>query len=92
VSLTSNVALQVVSQIDEHPLPALLEAGLSVGLNTDDPAYFSTTLNDELLLAATTFGLSRADLVALQAAAFRASSLAQDRAAGLLVDLSRVSA
>ncbi|MDH3225618.1 MAG: adenosine deaminase [Thermoleophilia bacterium] len=91
VSLTSNVALQVVSEIDEHPLPALLEAGLSVGLNTDDPAYFSTTLNDELLLAATSFGLSRADLVALQAAAFRASSLPQDRTAEFLADLSRVS-
>jgi adenosine deaminase len=90
ISLTSNVALGVVPEIREHPFPALLEAGVSVGLNTDDPAYFSTTLNDELLLAAETFALSRADLVALQQAAFRASSLPRERVAPLLDELGRV--
>jgi adenosine deaminase len=91
VSLTSNVALRVVDEIGEHPLPALLDAGLSIGLNTDDPAYFSTTLNDELLLAASAFGLSRTDLIALQEAAFRASSLPPDRQASFLAELASAS-
>jgi len=36
-----------------HPLKSLLAAGASVGLNSDDPAVFATSLTDELLLAAT---------------------------------------
>ena len=79
VSVTSNVALKVVPDVASHPLPRLIEAGLSVGVNTDDPAYFSTTLNDELLLVASTFGLGRAGLVELQRSAFRASSLPDER-------------
>jgi len=79
VSVSSNVALKVVPDVESHPLPRLLAAGLDVGLNTDDPAYFSTTLNDELELVANTFALTRKDLVDLQRAAFRASTLPEDR-------------
>ena len=90
ISLTSNIALRVFSEIGEHSLPALLAAGVDVGLNTDDPAYFSTTLNDELLLAAEAFVLGRADLIALQASAFRASSLPAERIRAHLDELATV--
>jgi adenine deaminase len=36
----SNVKLRVCNSLAEHPLPALLQAGLCVTLNSDDPAYF----------------------------------------------------
>jgi adenosine deaminase len=36
----SNVKLRVCASLAEHPLPALLDAGLCVTLNSDDPAYF----------------------------------------------------
>ena len=36
----SNVKLCVFATLAEHNLPALLEAGLCVTLNSDDPAYF----------------------------------------------------
>ncbi|HEY3503048.1 MAG TPA: adenosine deaminase [Actinocatenispora sp.] len=73
VAVTSNARLQLVDRIEEHPLTAMLAAGLVVTLNTDDPAYFRTTLTDELALAHRTYGLDRAALRALQTTALDAS-------------------
>lgn len=36
----SNVRLRVVDDIADHPLPAMLQRGLNVSVNSDDPAYF----------------------------------------------------
>lgn len=36
----SNVYLKVVDHLADHPLPGLIDAGLNVSLNSDDPAYF----------------------------------------------------
>jgi adenosine deaminase len=59
---TSNVCLGVAPSFAEHPLPRLLDAGLYVTLNSDDPPMFGTTLTDEYLKAADTFGLGAADV------------------------------
>lgn len=66
VSVTSNVLLGVFPSIESHPLPAMLDVGLNVSINTDDPAYFSTTLVDELVLVHESLGVPVADLVAAQ--------------------------
>ena len=66
VSVTSNVLLGVCPAVDAHPLPAMLAAGLNVSVNTDDPAYFSTTLNDEHLIVHDRLGVTLEDLVAAQ--------------------------
>jgi len=42
----SNVALKVVPSVDEHPLRELLEAGVRVTVNSDDPAYFGGYVDD----------------------------------------------
>jgi adenosine deaminase len=44
----SNVKLCVFPTMAQHNLPALLEAGLCVTLNSDDPAYFGGYLNQNL--------------------------------------------
>jgi adenine deaminase len=41
----SNVKLRVFASLAQHNLPALLDAGLCVTLNSDDPAYFGGYLN-----------------------------------------------
>ena len=41
----------------EHPLPALVAAGVPVTINSDDPPMFSTTLNHEYAVAADLLGL-----------------------------------
>jgi adenosine deaminase len=47
---TSNVALSVVRSIEEHPLPALLDAGVRCSLNADDPLLFGFGVLDEYRL------------------------------------------
>ena len=49
VSPTSNVCLGIVPTLAEHPLPQLLDEGLLVTINSDDPPMFDTTLTDEYL-------------------------------------------
>jgi aminodeoxyfutalosine deaminase len=43
----SNVRTGIVRSLSEHPLPALLDAGVGCTLNTDDPALFDTDLERE---------------------------------------------
>ena len=43
----SNLALGVVESAAAHPLPAMLDAGITVTLGSDDPPMFQTTLLDE---------------------------------------------
>jgi adenosine deaminase len=73
VAVTSNALLGVVPSVAEHPLPRMIEAGLNVSINTDDPAYFSTTLTDELLVAYGQLGLSIEQLVDAQRRAIDAA-------------------
>lgn len=60
VSPTSNVCLKVAPTLAEHPLPRLLDEGLFVTINSDDPPMFNTTLTDEYLAIAKTFGFDMA--------------------------------
>ena len=53
---TSNICLRVFPSIGQHSLPKLLEYGLKVTLNSDDPPMFNTTLTDEYLVASKQFG------------------------------------
>ena len=51
VSPTSNLRTRAVERIEDHPLPAMLDAGLAVTLNSDDPTMFGSDLTGEYLLA-----------------------------------------
>ena len=52
---TSNVQLRVVSSYTEHPLRKLLDAGVQVSLNADDPLFFGSGVLGEYELARQTF-------------------------------------
>ena len=45
----SNVKLCVYEAMAQHPLPALLDAGLCATINSDDPAYFGGYINQNFL-------------------------------------------
>jgi aminodeoxyfutalosine deaminase len=47
VSPISNVRTRAVPSLDEHPLPALVAAGVLCSVSTDDPAMFDTDLGRE---------------------------------------------
>jgi adenosine deaminase len=53
----SNVALGVTPSVSEHPLPAMIEAGLMVTINSDDPAYFGGYVGDNLRAVQRDLGL-----------------------------------
>lgn len=44
---SSNIKLGLFKNMAEHPLPKLLDAGLKISLNSDDPPFFCTTLSEE---------------------------------------------
>ena len=61
----SNVKLKVFDRIEDHNLKRLLEAGLRVTVNSDDPAYFGGYLLENYLAVARALGLTRAQLAGL---------------------------
>jgi len=72
---SSNVCLGVVPSLEEHPLPRLLDEGLFVTINSDDPPMFNTTLTDEYLRICETFNFDLAQVKALVLNGVRASLL-----------------
>jgi adenosine deaminase len=62
----SNQKLQVFPDLAEHNLPQMLDAGLMVTVNSDDPAYFGGYINENFaqLFAATGMGAAQAYLLA----------------------------
>ena len=70
ISITSNVITGSVDGFEAHPVRRLYDGGVPIILNTDDPAMFDTTLNDEYFLAAQRFGFTEAELRGLTEASF----------------------
>jgi len=71
----SNVRLRIVPTMADHPLKLLMDAGLVVTVNSDDPAYFGGYLTENYTAAAQALGLTRGDLADLAEASFAASFL-----------------
>lgn len=69
----SNVRLQCVPDLAEHPLPQILDAGVLATINSDDPAYFGGYVADNYAAAQRALGLTRDDLVRLATNSLRAS-------------------
>lgn len=79
----SNVRLRVVSDLSQHPLPAMLEDGLLVTVNSDDPAYFGGYIDDNY----TALGLPYQTLCQLAANSIQASFLDNARKSALLSEI-----
>ncbi len=69
----SNLKLKVVDSVADHPLKKLLEAGLCVTVNSDDPSYFGGYVNDNYLACERELGLDRDQLVSLARNSFEAA-------------------
>jgi len=74
---TSNVCLGVAASIAEHALPQLLDAGLYVTINSDDPPMFNTNLTNEYLSIANSFHFDAETIEKLVINAVRASLLTE---------------
>jgi adenosine deaminase len=71
----SNVKLRVFPTLEQHNLKRLLDRGLLVTVNSDDPAYFGGYVADNYEATAAALRLSRADVVTLARNSFIASFL-----------------
>lgn len=86
----SNVKLCVVPSLAAHPLAALLDAGLVVTLNSDDPAYFGGYLADNFVQTfAALPRLGRREAYRLARAGFEASFAEPAAKAGWIAELDR---
>ena len=70
---TSNIATRAVRTLEEHPLKEMVDAGVLVTINSDDPPMFGTDLNTEYGVAARLLGLDATGLAALAKNAVEAS-------------------
>jgi len=61
----SNLRLCGVTDMRQHPLKRMLDAGLKATVNSDDPSYFGGYLLDNFVAVAEALELGRADLVTL---------------------------
>ena len=77
ISLTvcplSNLKLKVVSDMRNHPLKKMLDAGLFVTINSDDPAYFGGYVNENFLAVAANLSLTKKEIYLLAKNSFEAS-------------------
>ncbi len=84
---TSNVRTRAVESLTEHPLAALVKAGVPITINSDDPPMFGTTLNGEYAVAADLLGLDRDGVADLARSAVRASFLTYEGKSALLGEI-----
>jgi adenosine deaminase len=69
----------VFDRIEDHNLPALLDAGLRVTINSDDPAYFGGYLNENFTAIQEAFALTQSQLLDLARNSFEAAYLDDTR-------------
>jgi adenosine deaminase len=75
VCVTSNVQSGVVVALQDHPIQQMLEAGLNVTIDTDDPSISQITLSDEYRIVCEQLGFTTAVLQDRILAAARAAFL-----------------
>lgn len=84
MSLTSNVQISAFPSYAEHPARSLLEAGVLIALNTDDPGISAVDIRHEYEVAAPAAGLSPAQIRQLQANALEMAFLLPEQKQQLL--------
>jgi len=74
----SNVKLCVFKKLEDHNLKKLLDEGLMVMVNSDDPAYFGGYLNTNLIESQKALNLSKEDVKRLVINSFKSSFLEEN--------------
>ncbi|WP_030162568.1 adenosine deaminase [Streptomyces sp. NRRL S-244] len=72
---TSNIATRAVTDLDRHPVKEMVQAGVLVTINSDDPPMFGSDLNNEYAVAARLLDLDERGLAQLAKNAVEASFL-----------------
>lgn len=85
----SNIKLCVFKEMKDHNIKELLDKGLLVTVNSDDPAYFGGYLNNNYIEIQKGLNLTRDDLIKLAKNSFMASFLPPDEIEQYLNEINR---
>jgi adenosine deaminase len=83
----SNVRLRVFPSVEEHPVKRMLDEGLRVTVNSDDPAYFGGYVADNYSAVRDGLGFAREEFRAVAENSFRASFLKEGEKSKHLAEL-----
>ena len=83
----SNHKLCVVRDLNDHPIPAMLRAGLRATVNSDDPAYFGGYVNDNFRALTSRGLIGRDDCLALARNSIAGSFATPERKARLMAEI-----
>ena len=86
----SNLRLRVVDDLAHHPLRRMMDKGLVVTVNSDDPAYFGGYVNDNFRAVGRALELTREEIVAIVRNSFDASLMTPADKEKALVEIDRV--
>ena len=75
----SNIKLCVFKKLKDHNLKKLMDSGLMVMINSDDPAYFGGYVNKNLIECQTALNLSKKDIKKLLINSFKSSFLKENK-------------
>jgi adenosine deaminase len=89
VCITSNYQSGVVNSLDTHPLMQMLDAGVNVTINTDDPSISRITLSHEYYTASEELHMPQSTLRQRIVAAARAGFLAENEKEKLVKQLTK---
>jgi len=74
----SNLKLCVVRDLRQHPLRRMMDKGLTVTVNSDDPAYFGGYVGDNYRAVQQALGLGRDELIAVARNGFLAAFMPEN--------------
>ncbi len=83
----SNTALCVVDDLKNHPILKMMEKGLKVTINSDDPAYFGGHVNENYVQLQKALNLTKNQLFEFAENSFKYSLLEQEDKEVLLKEL-----
>jgi adenosine deaminase len=86
----SNLRLRVVDDLIHHPLRRMMDKGLVVTLNSDDPAYFGGYVNENYRAVADALSLQRDEIAAIVRNGIRASLMTSPEKDKTLAEVGRI--
>jgi adenosine deaminase len=86
----SNLRLRVIDDLRSHPLRQMMDRGLLVTVNSDDPAYFGGYVNENYRAVSRALGLRRDEIAATVRNGIEASLMTAAEKADALAEVERV--
>jgi adenine deaminase len=86
----SNLRLRVIDDLKHHPLRRMMDKGLVVTVNSDDPAYFGGYVNENYRAVSEALRLGRDEVVAIVRNGIEASLMTRPEKDKALAEVDRV--